>query len=379
MQPKTLTVGGCWPTKMQTWLLKAALLDGDEARGVWEQWSAEVDFENMDHASERLIPLLNQNLKRLGVEHPLSGRFQGLHRQSWLRGSLLAQTGSDVIKGLEDTGIETLILKGCAYSSLYYQRQALRPMADLDILVPVSQAQAALNYFLDQGWRVTTKKFVGLSNDYLCNHNGVGLRKAGMCEIDLHWHALHECLSMADDDGFWQAAKPMIAYGVQTKTLSDADHLFHCCVHGLRWNSLSPIRWVADAHIMITTANDLDWDLLLERAEQMQLALSLYKALRYLHETVNSPIPPFVLEHLDAITVSSDEIHEFQIKTQPRGPMGRLPSILCLYRRQYKANQHFLLRPFNSLNYVRRYWLAEGELTLVSAVVTKLTRLLKTG
>ena len=149
-------------------------------------------------------------------------------------------------------------------------------------------------------------------------------------------------------------------------------------MHGLRWNSLPPIRWVADAHIIICHNNDLDWHLLVERAKVMKLVLPLRKALHYLKETINTPIPEHVLEHLDSVQVSSDEIYEFKVKTQSRGVMGRLPSILCLYRRQNKTQQHFLLRPFASINYMARYWRAEGESSFISAILKKTTRQFKT-
>lgn len=109
---------------------------------------------------------------------------------------------------------------------------------------------------------------------------------------------------------------PITVYEVQTKTLNDADHLFHCCVRGLRWNSLSPIRWVADAHILNCAAEDLGRHLLLERTEAMQLVRLLREALHYLRETIKSLIPDFVFEPLDSLSISQDEMSMFDIKTR---------------------------------------------------------------
>lgn len=373
-----IQAGGCWPTQLQKWLLQAALLDGNLAHEAWVKWSRNIDFENMDHASERLIPLLNHNLQQLKIEHPLSGRFQGLFRQSWVRSSLISQTGGEVLRGLSSAAIETLLLKGAAYSLLYYDSPALRPMADLDIMVPIEQAQNALDYLAENGWKVTTKNYIGLSEDYLRNHNGVALNQVGKCEVDLHWHALHECLAVDDDQIFWQSSTPFNAYGGHTKTLADADHLFHCCIHGVRWNSLSSIRWVADAHMIITRSSNLNWSLLVERADSKRLSLTLRKALHYLADNLHSPIPDFVLEALDSIDVKSDEEREHQIKTHPRRALGRLPSIIGLYNRQHQSHQNILIRLMSLVNYIRRYWRAEGDTNLVSAVVTKTARLLRT-
>ena len=48
----------CWPSRQQELLLKASLLRGKEALSAWEEWRSDVDIEQVDVASHRLLPLL---------------------------------------------------------------------------------------------------------------------------------------------------------------------------------------------------------------------------------------------------------------------------------------------------------------------------------
>jgi len=55
---KAHRVGGCWITKQQRLLLRAALLSGQDAIHAWENWIANVDIDRIDTGSYRLLPLL---------------------------------------------------------------------------------------------------------------------------------------------------------------------------------------------------------------------------------------------------------------------------------------------------------------------------------
>ena len=71
--------GGCWPTWEQESLLKAALLQGEEAIKAWHKWKSRVDVDQLDPGSLRLLPLLYRNLRTHGVEDPLMNRFKGIY------------------------------------------------------------------------------------------------------------------------------------------------------------------------------------------------------------------------------------------------------------------------------------------------------------
>ena len=51
------------PSREQEFLLKAALLDGNECITAWEEWKLMADIEGLDGGSQRLLPLALYNLK----------------------------------------------------------------------------------------------------------------------------------------------------------------------------------------------------------------------------------------------------------------------------------------------------------------------------
>jgi len=67
MKPSPSALGHCHPSPVEQLLLRAALLDGEEAITAWQAWITAVDLSNVNPGSYRLLPLLYDNLNRLGV------------------------------------------------------------------------------------------------------------------------------------------------------------------------------------------------------------------------------------------------------------------------------------------------------------------------
>src|SRR5437764_15023029 len=135
-QQSTFT-GKAWPTPMQLLLLRACLESGDEARSAWEEWSSIVDFDHLDHESHCLLPMLDKNLRAVGVTgHPWLGRIKGYRRYSWANNRRLFARFSQVIQELRPiVGVNLLAIKGVALACGHYADPGLRPTRDLDCMV----------------------------------------------------------------------------------------------------------------------------------------------------------------------------------------------------------------------------------------------------
>src|ERR1700720_1790425 len=72
-------------SRSDLFLLKAALFDGNAALAAYREWRPTLDFANITYGQQRLLPLLQRNLTRLGIEDPLSDRFRGIRRYFWVR------------------------------------------------------------------------------------------------------------------------------------------------------------------------------------------------------------------------------------------------------------------------------------------------------
>jgi hypothetical protein len=324
--------GGSWPTAEQELLLRAALLAGPEGLTAWERWKRAVDLDHLDAASVRLLPHLYRTLESAGVRDPLMGRLKGTYRHTLYDNHLRLRAAAPVLAELVRVGVGPMVLKGVPLAFLYYRDVGRRPMDDVDVLVPVRQAGAALEVLRQLGWlprcRVTARHIqVGHAVDFA---DGRGHR------LDLHWHLLPESCWPSADEAFWERAQRAALHGIEVTVLDPTDQLFHVCVHGVKWEQLAPVRWVADAAVTIARAGDeIDWDRLARQAEGHRLTLSLRAALQYLRAALGVPIPAEVLEQLRRARVSLAERWEHELRLRPPRPfVGRLPEHWLRYRRR---------------------------------------------
>ena len=81
--------------------------------------------------------------------------------------------------------------------------------------------------------------------------------------------------------------------------------------------SCPPLRWIADAHVVITSSgSELDWDRLLRLSTRYRLAAYTSAALAYLDRLFPTIVPPPVLAAARALPVTRQERREFERSTR---------------------------------------------------------------
>jgi len=308
--------GGRWPTPNQYLLLKASLLNDDQAIKSWQIWKESVDIDFLDPGSFRLLPLLFSNLSNLRVKDPLMPRLKGVYRMSWYKNKMIFIQAGFLLNFLHQQGIETMLLKGVALQLLYYPKQGVRPMDDIDILVPSNRALSVINLLQKSSWRT----FVGWEEGCLnVNHAHKLLNKAGYA-IDLHWNVLSESIGPHADSPFWEASEFLNFHGTPTRVLNSSDQLLHACVHGIiPVASISSIRWIADAMKILTSPeSEIDWKRILDLAEERSLKQHLKDTLGYLKSSFAAPIPNKVISNLVGYRPSFTEFVGYRIRTSLR-------------------------------------------------------------
>jgi hypothetical protein len=309
--------GGCWPTREQELLLRAALLQGKAATDAWNAWKLTVDIAQIDQGSYRLLPLLYKNLRDHGIEDPWGDTLKGVYRSTWYKNQLLFHHMIHLLRSFHYAGIPTMILKGAALTVRYYHDVGLRPMNDFDILVHTDQAADAIDLLMGLGWRPKRKLLQVVSDNFISLWNAQGFRDNSGRECDLHWHVLKECCQEHADDDFWDGAISVTSHDVHTYALNSTDQLLHVCIHGLSWNPVPPLRWVADAMTIIKTSQaELDWDRLLKQVKKRRVILPLRDALHYVHDLLDAPIPLTVFKRIHHMAVSSIERMEYTVRTR---------------------------------------------------------------
>lgn len=347
------------PTWQQELLLRAALLRGDAAIKAWHAWMSQVDVELLDYGSHRLLPLLHDNLRRHKIEEPILGKLKGVYRQTWYKNQILFHIASEMLRSFRDAGIETLVLKGAALSLLYYQDKGLRPMQDFDLLVRPSQAVRAISLLSELKWRAIYL----YPESLLPYEHGCEFEDSAQRVVDLHWRVMREGSQVCDDDSFWKDSVPLEMGGVFVRALNPADQLLHVCVHGAKWNVVPPVRWVADAMMIMRSAeSNLDWDRLIEQAQKRRLSLAVSETLRYLCDMLNAPVPPIVLKKLREASVSLRERSSFSAGANPHDALERF-SILLDWRDGFRSTrgEKFHRRWHGFIRYLQCRWEVESS------------------
>ena len=306
------------PTPTQELLLRAALAPADEstrALAAWRSAIGDTPPMSLDVGSQRLLPLLYRR-------HQLP-EHKALQRRAWATNTLLLQTLAEVVVSLRAVGIELLVLKGAALAQRYYGDVAARPMSDLDVLLRASDVPRAIATLEAEGWLLERPipAWVGNPATAPIGH-GWAFARADQA-IDLHWFAIPQSCQPDADRALWEHSEPLVVGDVTTRTPSATEHLLHTLAHGVMFNPVAPIRWVADA--LMLTRHTIDWSRLLHETLRRGLLLAVREPLAWLvqHFAVDAPI----LLPLEAVPPKLIDRWRYQHALHPWNDRESLPHL----------------------------------------------------
>jgi hypothetical protein len=309
------------PTFQQELWLKAALLPGEGALAAWRRAAATLPPERVDNASAPLLPLVYWNLARLGVRGEEADTLRQRYLLTWRENQRIYHCAAPLWRALEETGIQAVVLKGLALIARFYRDAGLRPMADVDVLVPASDVDRASDVARRLGWHPRyplTPAFRRVKHAAPFDHpEGV--------TCDLHWRTFEEAGAAGADDEFRAAAECAPFQGTRFRVLSPTDQLLHVCGHAGRWAPVPTIRWVADA-VLILRGSSIDWPRLLDHTARRRFILRMRQMLGYLREALGVPIPEAVEADLRRRRVSMLERLEYHVRTREHPRLGEMPT-----------------------------------------------------
>ena len=351
----------CSPSESHALLLRAILGRGEEAPAAFRAWRETADLDRLDRASFRMLPLLHRSLSALGVQDPWMERLRAIRTQTEEANRFRFRRTAGILRDFSAAGIRCIVLKGTALSRLHYRDDGVRPMDDLDILVRTPEAEAAIGVLEKAGFAPRHGPLHRFGGDLFSTTNGHTFAGADGFQIDLHWHLLPEGCHEGADDPFWAAAIPFEIEGATASALDPTDALFHVCSHGTRWSGTQGIRWIADARAILETAGSgIDWSRLVEHARRFRTVLSMAEALERLRE-YGTEIPEDAIAALRKAPVSRLERMEFETRVRPSGWLGRLPSNLFLFLRQFRrpGSPGEAARRLGPFRFLRIVWMAD--------------------
>jgi len=323
-----------WPDPVQEVVLHLAL-DPPGREGEWiARWLDSGQVWSPDDGVRRLAPLVHRRVTAAGIDLSQHLPTRTLSAKARGRNLQLLHALGEVLDRLAAAGVRTLVLKGAALALLHYGHLGDRPMHDLDVMVPPDQVAIALDGLRADGWTFLVLPADTPIERLLTVRHSVALVRDDI-ELDLHWHSLVESVGTSLDDDLWATSVPLDVLGRSTRALCPADQVLHVAVHGLRWNPVPTIRWVADAHTVITSAGpDLDWRRLADLARRHRLGAPVTAAVGYLATEFPGIVAPEDRAVVAAVPVSRRDRRVFEHGLRPHGPTGTALSAWYRYRRR---------------------------------------------
>ena len=277
--------------------------EGVDAARLKRISTADWDHIVQQSAMQKVAPLLYHRLRARGLDQAVPPDvLQGLEALYHLNAVQNVQLYHDlgqVLSWLRQDGIPAIVLKGAFLAEIVYGNIALRPMVDMDLMVPASQVSQVVERLSAAGYRPVRP--YSLEAELAVDKGLPKFARPNAPAIEVHWTITRPtrpyCISM---DGLWERACPVAFASVMALGLCPEDLLLHLGLHTTYQHSfLMGLRPPCDiAETVRHFRDDLDWDVVQRRASQWGWDGGVYLALRLARDLVGAAVPDGVLRSL---------------------------------------------------------------------------------
>jgi hypothetical protein len=189
----------------------------------------------------RLGPLLHWRLAREKAEVPVPEDVRealaASFKKGTLRALLLQRELLSISRTLDDARIPCVALKGAYLAFAVYPHPALRPLRDLDVLVPKESALSAYQALIDNGYsRVRDHPGDPEAGAAVAKHLPLLRSASGQVDVEVHVRLVNPDAVRAanvDESGLWERLTERKVAGHSIAYLSPTDLLLHLIVHAV--------------------------------------------------------------------------------------------------------------------------------------------------
>src|SRR5260370_1181305 len=210
-----------------------------------------------------------------------------------------------VIEALRESGIPALALKGVVLAYTTYADPSLRPMTDLDLLVPTGKREMAVDVLRKVGFEYP--EGVDAIQREHCQRLAPAqefcppLRLTGS-KVLLEVHSQLECsepvLRIAAQE-FWSRSVTIDLKGLTVRTLCPEDFLLHLCLHQSRAHRFETgLRPVVDLKVLLESRRDWNWTRIAATSMRSRSAGWMYLTLEAARDLVGAPVPDLFFQSL---------------------------------------------------------------------------------
>lgn len=287
-------------------LLRLLSAGGENARAI-RNWEAIVALAQR----HGVAPLLHRRLQAEGtlalIAPAIADELAKARRETALGNLRLYGEFRNISKTLRDAGIPVLALKGLHLADLVYRDIGLRPMSDLDLLVPRAHLRAALAALGAQGYRYN--EMLAASEQAMSGLNEITVMSpVSGISIDLHW-GLNEIRGTGANSlqEIWRSARPARLGDSDALVMPAELLLVHVCAHSACANFfVGDARLLCDVAEIVHRYPALDWDKVVEHGSRHGWTRGVAAALRLARDHLGVAVPAPALAALGGDALDSE-------------------------------------------------------------------------
>jgi hypothetical protein len=239
-------------------LWSGAAIAPDVERVAATAHDARLDYVLEVADRQRVGPLLLRSLRSAGVDVDAVAPRAVEQARLWEAHArlVLPAAASAALNPLDDAGLRPLALKGLALVDRY-PAPGLRPMDDIDLLLPRDIIRPAAKALLESGWRQIHHQRPDPGYDVALRHSS-----APGVPLELHYELARwqERTNGIDPRRLWAARVPIEVFGCPAWGLPPEVELLALIAHAAkRFHLFNRLVWVVDIAIVASTPS-LDWD-----------------------------------------------------------------------------------------------------------------------
>lgn len=130
--------------------IKSAILHQDQAQSAWSELMDIVNFENLGHSAQRILPRIFKNLED-SAEIPFYEKLKGAYKYNWVKNNRLLVPFLPIILEMNSKEIQYRLLKGAALN-LMSKSPGERVMGDIDLLIETRDLNELIRILEFQGY-----------------------------------------------------------------------------------------------------------------------------------------------------------------------------------------------------------------------------------
>ena len=295
--------------------LLCALLRGHLDETGWESWDeAGWDSQVAEAHRQGVAPLVYWEFSRAGhlgrLPDTARSRLRHLYAATLMQNELRFKELESLSRALSQARIPLVVLKGACYALTIYPDPGLRPMGDLDVLVPAARLEEAVRIAHSLGYREThPEASPGLTQ--LLSHHVFLQKNTPPASLEIHYSLVADKTFKyaVAVDWFWEQVEPLASASSgrfeNLLMLTPTAQLLYAASHLMLQHGgyRAPLRWFHDLDRLIRHYEArLDWDLLLAQAGVFEWGSALRAAVAQIEAYFETPVPPSARAALSAQT-----------------------------------------------------------------------------